>query len=281
VSADGKRAYGSAYNNYVYLSTDVSVLPTTWDSITGFMGTKQWKGVACSSDGNTAIAVATANTGDYVYKYTEGVGWGARQGSKLYYSSVACDENCTNILIGDENDLNWSRDGLTTIVNAGAPSGATYHSVSVSKDGTRMLAATFGSTYSPIIWTATSNAWVALASLVTGNWHAAAISGDALIVGLRDTGDLKTTLNDGSSYTTNFATSAKLWAGSCISADTGVSVAVALGALYVSQDSGLTWVERNTQYPTSWAGAACNADGNVLLAADSSGKMWVGDKLAI
>jgi hypothetical protein len=228
---------GGAHGGPIYTSPDSG---TTWRPTTA--PSNQWSSVASSADGSTLVAAAAYNNSNTEYgliflSTNSGASWRATSAPTNYWYSVAC-----------------------------------------SADGTRLAAAATGiftSTNSGETWTSNSIAW----DFTVGSpiWTSVASSADgATLVALRyvtvSTGGtgprVYTTTNSGTTWT---------WCGLpttgggfvAASAD-GSRLMASLRHLYLSNDSGISWLQQDIPGQTyGWGSGrvASSADGMRLFLA--------------
>jgi photosystem II stability/assembly factor-like uncharacterized protein len=162
----------------------------------------------------------------------------------------------------------------------GASTNEEWQALASSADGNKLLAVSqqnvYTSTNSGITW------MLASPTPSSDLWHAAASSADGMILAAGSYGGLYISTNSGASWSLNTNAPQNVWYWSIACSADGVKMIAApyydtsVGnpqLLYLSQDSGATWVA--TSAPSNhWTAVASSADGTKLIALPSNGPIY-------
>jgi hypothetical protein len=287
MSADGNKLVAVACcGGPIFISTNSGV---TWTPTSAPI--TNWFSVASSADGTRLAATATGG-GPYL-SADSGATWTVVTNVTVsyYLSSSASSADGNKLFVGFYDGVHRGG-GMAASTDAGASwtnMDLPVISIASSADGTRLLAGT-GPTclgcFSAAFDTSTNSGVTWMATSVTSSfaWNAVAASADGsklVAVNADGSGLIYTSQDSGATWTTNSALSGN-WISVASSADGTKLVAaqggccnpggpVSGGPVYVSTDSGATWMSNNV--PAAFA-VACSADGSKLVAAVNGGGIW-------
>jgi hypothetical protein len=272
-SADGSRLVAVVNGGQLYTSVNYGA---TWVA-QGLAGSRTWSSVASSADGMKLVAAV--NPG-FIYTSTDGgTNWAARATDlNRTWTSVASSLDGVKlaattsgaggqVLTSDNSGTSWfPRVGPTTF-SAVAMSGNGSNIVATIQGGTILTTTNFG-----VNWTAreTSRSWTCVAS---------SSDGSTLVAGANAGGNFLYTSTDfGASWVPGNVGAS--WSGVACSADGARMIAVANGGgVYVSLDSGVTWLQRgNLPTAITYNGAACSSDGATMAAVAAANPIYVSSK---
>lgn len=263
-SSDGAKLAACGYDNststgYIYTSTD------TGDTWTPRGSSKAWYAVASSSDGVRLVAIA--NSTDYIYTSSDsGVTWVAQTGSaNTTWGAIASSSNGSKLVAArTAGRIYTSTDyGVSWTSRTGAPS-TYWNSVASSSDGTKLAACgydssnMYASSDSGATW-ATHNAPATCAFfLLTSSSDGTKLAAVAYNFNTSRHDRVITSTDSGVSWAITATFTEALYSITC-SADGATVVLGGTDYVYVSQDSGSTFVQ--TSLPgTKWY-VACSSDG--------------------
>ncbi len=302
ISADGSKMLAADIEGDLWRSTDGG---NTWTKLSTGAPTTAcgWRGVGSSSDGSRLVA---AKCNGYIYTSSDGgATWTAHTGPGTgQWTSAASSADGMTLAVANPGSLKvWvSSDGGTTWKAAlsGAIGGVNraWSYVSMSSDGTHMVAAAVGS--GATIYTSSDRGvtWTPqMAGSNNGNrqWTSVAMSADgSKIIAGEVFNNLFTagpgTLNDvaaaaatGAAWTTHPVSGERGFMSVTSSADgTKLATVSTDHDIYTSTDSGATWTER-TSAPVTTGGTlgsynflsiASSADGTKLAAVQYGGYIY-------
>ena len=246
-------------------------------------GTRNWFGIASSTDGSHLAAV-DANVG-YIYTSIDsGVTWvaqtsaGARTWRSISSDSTGQYLNATDGSNGGSvySSSDW---GATWSVGLNAPTGsvsAPTWGIASSSDHTHLVATVhsgyiYTSTDSGANWdTKTAGATNNATGLGVQNWYGVASSSDGqkLVAANSDKG-IYTSVNAGASWVQHIlgSPSGHNWSAAASNADgTILAVADLGGYIWRSNDSGVSWVSITSLGSRSWWGISISANGSTFAA---------------
>ncbi len=273
-----------------------------------------WKAVAASSGGNKLVA-ATSGGGGQIYTSTNyGATWTPRTVLGNISSVASSGDGTKLVATVNGNFIYTSTDSGVSWTQRASSGARSWTSVASSLDGTRLVACAansgiFVSTDSGASWPglASSVSWTAVASSANGSnlvaaaqggniwvssnggavwtnrsgigsWTCVASSADGsvLVAGANSVNNnLYVSTDFGVSWVT--AGPALNWTGIACSSDGSRMIAVANGGgVYVSLDSGVTWLPRaNLPSGSAYSGAASASDGSTLAAVALNNGIYV------
>lgn len=264
-SADGSKLVAVVNAGNIYTSTDYGV---NWSPRATV---QNWRAVASSGDGVKLVAVVN---GSFAYNSADsGVSWTARSPAVNWTSVAASLDGAKFVACAGSGLIYTSTDsgGSWTARTVG---NANWVAVASSANGTNLVAALQGgqlytSSNAGGTWVPrdSNRSWIALASSADGSRLAAAVNPGGLIYVSTDFG---------ASWIATSAPSAS-WTALAAAADGAQLAAVFhLGGLYLSEGSGLTWVQR-AGLPSSvgWTGVAMSSDASTLVAVGNPSQIYV------
>ncbi len=257
------------YNVSGVLDQSTLVAPTgVWTQQTG-SGSRNWQGVASSSDGMKLAAIE--NPG-YAYTSTDGgVTWTQQTGSgSRAWNNITCSSDGTKLIATINGGYIYTSadSGVTWTQQTGAGTNGWYF-VACSSDGTKVAATVYGSSY---IYTSSDSGvtWTQQANSYPANGQGIAMSSDGLKIAATCYGhNILTSTDGGVNWTFQGSAGVRNWLNIASSADGTQLLASTDGDfLYLSKDSGVTWAQLSppAQY---WADVASSADGTRLAAVGS------------
>ena len=267
-SADGSKLVAVVNAGQIYTSTDYGV---NWTARAGGI-TPNWRAVASSGDGVKLVALI--NGGNIYTSGDSGVNWFLRAPA-ANWTSVASSLNGVNLVACAGSGVLYTSADSGVTWQPRTVSNVNWVSVASSDNGVNLVAAQQGgqlytSSNSGVTWVprASSLNWVAVASSADGSRLAAAFN--------TSPGGIYVSTDFGTNW---FATSAPAtaWTSVAASADGAQLAAVYnLGGLYLSEDSGLTWVQRLPLPNTvGWTGVAMSSDASTIVAVGNPSKIYV------
>jgi hypothetical protein len=268
-SADGSRLVAAVQNGGIYTSTDFGA---TWVLRSAAGNPRNWSSVATSADGMKLVAVTD---GSFIYTSTDsGTNWSQRSSSRNY-KGVASSLDGTRLFavatqggfVSIDSGANWSQVLTAATYSAAASSGNGSNLVAVVLGGVIGTSTNGGATWTP---RESNRSWTCVASSVDGS---------TLVAGA----------NSGANFlyvSTDYGVSwlpgnlAGNWSGVACSANGARVIAVANGSgVYVSQDTGVTWLQRgNLPTAITYNGAACSGDGATMAAVAAAHPIYVSSK---
>jgi len=269
-SADGSRLVAVVNSGGLYTSGNYGL---TW-SPQANAGNRAWSCVAMSADGLKIIA--GVNSG-FLYTSTDGgSNWTARfNNANRAWTGVASSWDGTRLVgvaatggfVSVDSGVTWNSVLGAASYSAVACSGNGSNIVATVQGGTIGISTNGGATWSP---RESNRSWTSVASSADG-------------------GTLVASVNSGANYvyvSTDYGASwvpgniGANWSGVACSADGSRMIAVAnLGGVYVSNDSGVTWLQRgNLPISVTYNGAACSGDGTTLAAVAAANPIFVSSK---
>lgn len=271
-SADGSKLVAAITSGSIYTSTNYGV---TWYSRTSPFN---WSSVACSADGTKMMACINLGV---IYTSTDsGVTWAPRASNSRGWTDIACSLDGSRVIACAQNaseGVYISTDSGVTWPGSPALAAANYSSVACSGNGSNIVATISGGQ----IWVSSNGggSWVNREGNRAWTCVASSADGSVLVAGASG-GLLYTSTDSGGSWMPNTVSLA--WAGVACSADGQRMIATGTGAsggVYISQDSGLTWLLRgNLPTNPSYTGAASSSDGSTLAATALANGIFVSSK---
>lgn len=240
-----------------------------------------WKGVACSTDGNRLVAVVGGEAGDhwgggYIYLSTNaGASWFESSAPKGYWNGVASSADGTKLVavagyqsrfiyVSTDSGLNWT---LTSAPHQD------WGCVASSADGTKLVAGggTFWGLPGQVYTSWNSGTTWQLASLPTTVWRGVAMSSDGSNVVLAPSSantlyplPIFTSTNAGDTWISNNL-AGPYWSCAASSADgSRIAIGAESGGIRVSTNAGATWMP-NLSPDGNFQSLACSADVSVLV----------------
>ena len=271
-SADGRKLVAAVTSGSIYTSTNYGV---TWYSRTSPFN---WSSVACSADGTKMMA--SINVGVIYTSTDSGVTWSPRASGSKGWTDIACSLDGSRVIACAQNaneGVYISTDSGVTWPGSPALSQANYSSVACSGNGSNIVATIQGGA----IWVSPNGGanWTNRESNRSWTCVASSADGSVLVAGASG-GLLYTSTDSGFSWMPNTVSLA--WAGVACSADGQRMIATGTGAsggVYISQDSGLTWLLRgNLPTNPSYTSAASSSDGSTLAATALANGIFVSSK---
>ena len=252
-SSDGAKLVAININwpDYIYASSDSGA---TWTQLTN-SGRRYWSGLASSTDGMKLLAAECGNaTGGYLYSSSDaGATWhqqtnagkrdwvsvaSSADGVKLIAAAYSDDDDLGHVYTSTDSGATW-----TERTNCGP---GFWSAVASSSDGTKLVAVESVYDSGGYIYTSSDSGatWIKRTSAGVRNWAAIASSSDGT----------------------------KLIASGIEYADSGRTV---IGHIFVSNDSGATWVQQTSAGNRNWAAVSTSSDGTKLFAAEYDGYVYV------
>ncbi len=264
-SADGSKLVAVVAGGNIYTSTNYGA---NWGPQAGPLN---WRAIASSGDGGKLVAVVN---GGFIYTSNDsGTNWTARAQLANWTSVATSLDGVKLVACAGSGVISTSTDSGVTW-NARTFVNANWTSVASSDNGMNLVAAVQGAQLYTSVnagtnWTArdSNRSWVAVASSADGSRLAAAVNSGGGIYQSTDSG------------TNWFITSAPTaaWTALASSAD-GAKLAAMfnLGGLFLSEDSGLTWVQRPALPSTvGWTSVAMSSDASTLVAVGNPSQIYV------
>ena len=265
---------------------------------------KSWTSVVSSADGSKLIA--TANSWTYYTSTNSGFTWTSNrepQSGSLMGSwyAVASSADGNKLAALQLNTVFTSTNAGISWTSNNVPGGTNLISIASSADGAKLVVAVgltpsfnfawqrgfiYTSTDSGATWTqsgAPNKYWSSVASSADGTKLVAAAMDDSA-----NAGWIYTSTNSGFTWTQTSAPTNSYWVSVASSADGSKLAAVnfpaytfiggnlvftALGLVYISTNSGATWVSNNVPNNT-WQSVASSADGTKLVAIPQGGGIY-------
>jgi hypothetical protein len=259
-SSDGSKLVAVVNGGHIFTSTNYGVAWT--DRAT--LGNQNWTSVASSGDGNKLLAAASSG----LYTSTNsGATWTLRQGPSSWTGVASSLDGQKLVAVAGA--------GITTSTNGGVawtPRLLTpnWSAVASSANGSNLVAAVqngliYTSTNSGISWVSRENNrnWISVASSSDGTRLVAAAFGDLLY----------TSSNSGTNWTANLV--AQNWTSVASSADGARLAAAGDGIVFISTDSGMAWLPRDTLPVFGWQAIASSGDGSTLAVAGANTVIYV------
>jgi hypothetical protein len=244
-------------------------------------GVRAWTGIACDSTCTKIVAVATGDSGDFVYTSTDsGATWTQQTGSLIAgYQGVASSSDGTKLVaVATELDIQTSDDSGVTWTDQAGSGPQTWWWAACDSTCTKVAAiVTFG-----FIYTSTDSgvSWMACAE--PRAWLRIASSSDGTKLAATDDSPGRIWTSDDSGVTWIARDSDRVWIGIAMSADGSKMIAAdngpaANGLLYLSTDGGMTWVPQPQAGARNWQDVACDSTCTTMMAADYGGNIYVSD----
>ncbi len=263
-SSNGQYLAASAYNAYIYTSSDGGA---TWTERTT-AGARAWDQVAISDDG--AKLIAAPHTG-YLYTssdggvtWTERTGAGSRQWEGLASSADGTKYVATAfigyIYTSTDSGANWTE-------RTGAGSRA-WAEVDCSPDGTEIAVVASGN----YVYTSGDSGatWTTISACGAENWVPLAAAPDLSTIIIADWGGYVTASTDsGANWTLHSSLGSFFWGGVGCSANGSILLAVPASAssyIRTSRNGGATWALENGAGSRGWSGVATSADAATAIA---------------
>jgi hypothetical protein len=278
-----------------------------------------WKAIASSSDGSKLVA-ATSGGGGQIYTSTNyGATWTPRAVLGNISSVASSGDGTKLVATVNGGFIQTSIDSGASWVSRTASGARNWTGVASSLDGTRLAACSsqgiFVSADSGASWPASPQSvatWSGIASSADGSNLVAVIQGGVIgvstnagatwaargsngawtcVASSSDGGVLvagANTVNNFLYTSTDFGTTwvpagpGQNWTGVACSSDGSRMIAVANGGgVYVSMDTGVTWLQRgNLPTGSGYTGAAASSDGSTMAAVAVSNVIYVSSQSA-
>jgi hypothetical protein len=247
--------------------------------MTALVSDQQWTSVAASADGTKLVAVSMG--GVVATSTNSGGNWALSSGPTTNLFCVAASADGAKLVTAAGFVFPASPNLIFTSTNFGATwkaanvAGNLWFSVASSADGTRLAAAGNGDGVNPgnIFLSTNSGTTWGIASAPGAGWSAVASSADGSKLvggagpfGPAAGGPIYLSTNFGKNWTPANVSS-NFWNSISSSADGSKLAAAATGGIYVSLDSGTTWVLATNAPILNWVGVASSADGTRLVVA--------------
>jgi len=268
-SADGSKLVavtggGSIAYGLIYTSTNSGA---TWKS-NNVYSPASFESAASSADGKTLAAVGN---GSWILVSTNwGNTWVSNGVAFEYLDSIACSGDGSRMIAGIHGSVDYyysSNSGATW--NLQSESG-TFNYVASSADGHELALVgsyIFVSTNGGASWThsdAPEAGWRSVASSADGaKWAAASTSGATAYVYISDDGGFTWTRNMGAPVSDTLCVAS--------SADGRELGFMTPSQIYISTNSGSSWMSPIALFGPNWSSIACSADGSAWFATDYSG----------
>lgn len=284
MSGDGQVILISAYNGYMYKSTDGG---NTFSELTSLGAAPTWH-MAASSDGSKLAADNVRLTGGvYVgpilLSNDSGATWATSTGAGTrYWNGVAMSDDGTTIVgvvykgypfVTTNSGSTWTQRG-----NYGY-----YHGVDCSSDCSEMLAIPSGSY--PNVSVNTGVNWSQKTALAQKTWYTNSVSNDGtkMVVGSTVHPSYPVTVlyvstDSGTNWALREPISGGQWIAGGYSGD-GSKLVVANydGYLYVSTNDGQTWTAQTELGTRKWRAVKVSPDGKKILAIVDGGDIYIYD----
>jgi hypothetical protein len=247
-----------------------------------------WTSIASSADGSRLIATGFGYT--YFTSTNSGGSWNSNSepqsdsvDGSWYIAASSADGN-TLVAASVASSIWVSTNAGASWMSNNVPSVSAWGAVTLSADGSKLVAAAGGNSHPPgLIYTSTNwgNSW-SQTSAPTNVWTSIASSADGTklvaAAAVPWSGVIYTSIDSGVTWIQANVPS-KCWQSVASSADGAKLAAVYLvetnevpgvylaGHIYTSADSGATWVS-NSVVAGHWESVAMSADGNTLVVGD-------------
>jgi prepilin-type N-terminal cleavage/methylation domain-containing protein len=248
----------------------------------------RWQSVVMSGDGSKLIINETIDEdrgGGHMYSSIDsGNSWTQRASGNQPNGLLSMSNDGSKTVSSTYNLYNvntsvWASTDLGANWNEKTAAGSrSWHSVIISKDGTKLIAGEYpGKLYTSSdfgsSWTArgTSNWWNDIAMSNNGSKAVAVVGGTG--------GNIYTSSDSGATWTLQAGAPAASWNAVASSSDGTKLVAAQYnnGYIYTSTDSGVTWTAQTAAGGRNWAKVAMSADGSKIYAVPSgSGTIFTG-----
>lgn len=256
-SADGTKLAAVQLEGRIYTSSDSGGSWTARESM------RNWVAVTSSADG-TKLA-ATVRDGQIYTSNDSGVTWTPRENNRSWRDIASSSDGTRLVALVNGGRIHTSTDSGVSWTPR--ESSRAWVGVATSSDGSRLVAFPYGGgIYHSMDFGVT---WVFRGH--AKDWYGVASSADGTqLVGVVDGGAILFSRDFGVSWTGDLTTTPKSWRSVSSSANGSVVAAAAEGpgpddsGIYVSTDSGKTWVQREFFGRT----VTSSADGSTLVALD-------------
>jgi hypothetical protein len=268
-SADGVRLIaGTITSGHLQYSRDGGV---TWASSTSAVDpVKTWAALGSSADGLRLLAAASGNV---LYLSKDGADtWNPVGPSARNWKSVAVAGDGTNMVAVVSSGTLWvSNDGGDTWKEKATLGVRTWSSTAAAYDGSRLYASGDGFFYSLDKGTNWTPAATPSATLLACSPNGLKLVGAAA-------GQIITSVDGGTNWTTRTSAGTRSWTSLAISADgSRIIGTVTGGRIYVSLNGGTTWTA--TGPTAAWTSLAAANDATKLIAVPDTGNIYISESL--
>ncbi len=241
-SSDGVKLVATTLLDGIYVSTDSGV---NWTPTTAPQDPPTWKTVVSSSDG-VKLAALTYNYG--------------------------------GIYVSPDSGATWTKTSASTSIG--------WTSIASSADGVKLYLAGYDTGIGSGVIYGSSNSGATWAKINSDNqWAFVTCTPDGVTLIATDGSGIYVSTNSGSTWTPTTAPNHQ-WNSIACSADGVRLVAVAGpdgfqngayygGGIYVSGDSGATWLQTGAPTGLVWSSPVSSADGTRLAAVNGAGEIWM------
>ena len=221
---------------------------------------KYWTGITSSADGATLAAV-TSN--DYIYVSTDsGNTWIPRESSRSWQAITSSADGVKLAAVVNGGQIYISADsGVTWIPRESARA---WQAITSCADGSKLAAVVNGGQ----IYTSTDSGvtWIPRESM--RSWSAIASSSDgAKLTAVVSNGQIFTSTDGGVTWIAR--DQVRSWVAIAVSSDGVRQAAGSSDAVYISKDSGVTWIKSLNYDGTTSTNVVMSSDGLIVTAASN------------
>ena len=248
-----------------FITLPTSSALDTWTAVTGPGAdpteTRQWVGVASSSDGSR---LAASSFEAVWLSSNSGVTWTLSNTANGNYRGIASSSDGSKLLLASSNStkLERSTDSGATWSQLSNSVTQSWHKVASSADGQVLAAAGLHGTALYV----STNGGTSWSTKDVGNWNGIAISDNgATMVAVASSRSIYVSTDSGTTW--NNRETARGWADVSISNDgTKMIASVGEGKIYRSTDSGTTWEVLPNSPTKKHISVACSSDCSTIVA---------------
>ena len=248
-----------------FITLPTSSALDTWTAVTGpgadQTETRQWVGVASSSDGSR---LAASSYEAVWISSNSGVTWTLSNPADANYRGIASSSDGSKLLLASSNNtkLQRSTDSGATWSQLSNSVTQSWHKVASSADGEVLAAAGLHGTALYV----STNGGTSWSAKDIGNWNGIAISDNgATMVAVASGRAIYVSTDSGTTW--NNRETARGWADISISNDgTKIIASVGEGKIYRSIDSGTTWEVLPNSPTKKHLSVACSSDCSTIIA---------------
>ena len=248
-----------------FITLPTSSALDTWTAVTGpgadQTETRQWVGVASSSDGSR---LAASSYEAVWLSSNSGVTWTLSNPADANYRGIASSSDGSKLLLASSNNtkLQRSTDSGATWSQLSNSVTQSWHKVASSADGEVLAAAGLHGTALHV----STNGGTSWSAKDIGNWNGIAISDNgATMVAVASSRAIYVSTDSGTTW--NNRETARGWADVSISNDgTKIIASVGEGKIYRSIDSGTTWEVLPNSPTKKHLSVACSSDCSTIIA---------------
>jgi hypothetical protein len=248
-----------------FITLPTSSALDTWTAVTGpgadQTETRQWVGVASSSDGSR---LAASSYEAVWLSSNSGVTWTLSNPADANYRGIASSSDGSKLLLASSNNtkLQRSTDSGATWSQLSNSVTQSWHKVASSADGEVLAAAGLHGTALYV----STNGGTSWSAKDIGNWNGIAISDNgATMVAVASSRAIYVSTDSGTTW--NNRETARGWADVSISNDgTKIIASVGEGKIYRSIDSGTTWEVLPNSPTKKHLSVACSSDCSTIIA---------------